>query len=131
MKMSLMGHSFSLKIVLRGPHFKRSFGRRTNSLKMCQNIFRPHNRIAKMLRTVGSLCQPSLLLAVTTDDTRLSRMKRAVPDGTLAGRVGDENGSHYVLGHLPRPRQLLVCVHAPTKGTAVVASLPPAAMRKT
>ena len=66
--------------------------------------------IAKMLRTVGSLCQPSLL-AVTTDDTRLSRMKRALPDGTLAGRVRDENGTHYVLGHLPRPR-LLVCVHA-------------------
>ena len=48
-----------------------------------------------MLRTVGSLCQPSLL-AVTTDDTRLSRMKRAVPDGiTLAGRVRDENGTRW------------------------------------
>ena len=81
-----------------------------------------------MLSTAGSLCQPSLL-AVTTDDTRLSRMKRTVPDGTLAGRVRDENGTHYVLGHLPRPR-LLVCVHASQEGTAVVASLPPPAMRK-
>ena len=48
----------------------------------------------------------------------------------LAGLGWDENGTHYVLGHLPRPR-LFVCVHAGWEGTAVVGSLPPPAMWET